>query len=833
MNVDQELLAVFRAEVEDQIDELCQHLGTDPEAWKVDKLFHLSHNIKGAARLVGVEGVRDAAHPLEDLFSAIRNGLELSAAAVALARQGSDLLDACFVAMDSGDTPDVADYRRQTHELIEVATLQQGGHPSSPETPSAVDFSPAGEAEIDLSADEDLRTIFETEVSALVGDLVRRLAKPPSRWRGKKLLDLCSNIKNAARLVGAAPMRDTAQALEGLFGAASQRRELTTEIASLAREGGKLLEASFAVLDGDEVPGLAGFLDTISTHVRGTPAEDELTGRPRPIGETLRVGVGRLDALMGLTSEVVGEVFRAEERSEMATRMAAMISGLLTSRPELKADQAVIEIAHLGRELRQFSRNGSVRMAQLSEQLQDSVRKLRMVRIDSLVGPLNRAVREAVKISGHRAELRVEGGETEVDRAVLDRLRDPLIHLIRNAVGHGIEAPEERLETAKNEIGLIRLEARSAGAWVEISVSDDGGGIDRAEIRRWAAKTGSATPEEISDFDEEEVLEILLRPGFTTVGSVTELAGRGVGLDVVRTNVVESGGEVLISSTLGQGSVFVLRVPLTRLTTKGVLVRLGEQYFAAPIADVERTLQVSTSEIATVDGVEVVSVDGSLTPVARLGALLGAPSNGAEILPAVVLFDGQRRRALLVDEVFGEREFIVQPLSWNLEGMTGLAGSTVMDRGRVVLVLDSRHLISATSSVDGVTSAIFDHSGTRRYQVLVVDDSVTSRTLEKNILSTAGYDVLAAVNGLEALDLIAENEVDLAVVDIEMPEMDGLELTRRVRGTEGISDLPVILVTSLGSEEDKRRGAEAGADAYIVKGDFDQEELLRAVSRLL
>ncbi|MFV1962284.1 MAG: response regulator [Acidimicrobiia bacterium] len=188
---------------------------------------------------------------------------------------------------------------------------------------------------------------------------------------------------------------------------------------------------------------------------------------------------------------------------------------------------------------------------------------------------------------------------------------------------------------------------------------------------------------------------------------------------------------------------------------------------------------------------------------------------------------------MLVDEVLGEREFIVQPLSWNLEGTAGLAGSTVMDHGRVVLVLDSRQLIGATSSVGGATSAVFDRSSMRRYQVLVVDDSVTSRTLEKNILSTAGYDVLAAVNGVEALGLLAKNEVDLAVVDVDMPEMDGLELTRRVRGIEDIDELPIILVTSLGSEEDKRRGAEAGADAYIVKGEFDQEELLRTVSRLL
>ena len=706
MNTDHELLAVFKAEVEDQIDELCQRLGSRPNRWKVDKLFQLSHNVKGAARVVGVDSVRDAAHALEDLFGAIRDGLDPSDQVVATAREGAELLEACFHAMDSGQAPEVGAYRRKVSEQI-------GGQPSGEGEPT-----PAAEVE----------TVPDAE----------QVAQP--------------EVEEAA------------------------------------------------------APGK---------------------------GETLRIGIEKLDALMGMTSEVIAEVYRAEERSELANRLNGRLASLIKRRPDLKAEDGVAELVRLARELRQRLGDGTANAARVSEQLQDSVRRLRMVRVDSVSSLLNRSLREACRFSHNRAELVVEGGETEVDRAVLDHLRDPLIHIVRNAAAHGIEPPDERRAAGKPEVGAIRLLARSAGAWVEIVVTDDGRGIDPELVRQRAVETGATTAAEAAALDDGSVFGLLVRPGFSTARTVTELAGRGVGLDVVACNMATLGGSATIDSAVGSGTSIVLRVPLTRLTTKGIVVRLGAQCFAAPIVDVQRTLTVSRSQIANADGVEVVAVDGSLVPVSHLGALLGLPVAGTEVLPAIVIGDGHWRRVLLVDEVVGEREFIVQPLAWNLEGASGLAGASVMDRGRVVLVLDSRTLVHGDGTTSGASAALVAIEAARRHRLLVVDDSVTSRTLEKNILSAAGYDVLVAVEGSEAWRLIEKQDVDLAIIDIRMAGMDGLELTRLIRSTPSTRELPVVLVTGLGSEADRRRGAEAGADAYIVKGEFDQDELLRTVARLL
>jgi two-component system chemotaxis sensor kinase CheA len=712
MMIDQELLAVFKAEVEDQIDDLCRRLSSVPSKWKLDKLFHLSHNIKGAARVVGVDAVRDAAHALEDLFVAIRAGVVDVGSVADLARAGGDLLEGAFVAMDSGETPDIASYREQ------VVAKVQGAGSSSPQGEGA-----------------EATGISQPVAAAGAGD--------DSDDEGK---------------------------------------------------GGK----------------------------RGSVHE-----------ETLRVGVERLDALMGLATEFVAEVFRAEEREELARRLVIHIANVLRRHPELKNDADMNEIVTRSRVLRQRLLEGGERAGRISEQLQSSVRELRMVRIESLASVLSRSLREATRIAGSQARLEILGGQTEVDRAVLVHLRDPLTHLIRNAVSHGIEPPDERRAKGKPEVGKVTVEARSIGSWVEVVVHDDGRGIDPEKIREHAVRMGIATQQDLASLSDDRIFDLLSQPGFSTASSVNELAGRGVGLDVVRDSLARIGGGVSISSLVEEGTRIVLRVPLTLLTTLAVMLRVGTQRFAVPIADVERTLFVSRQEITTLDGVEVVSIEGGFTPVADLGEVLRIPSEAPDLASCVVVFDGSKRRALLVDEVIGEREIIVQPLSWNLLGAVGLAGTTVVEGELVVAVLDSHALIRSDRGGVGASRSQAERAEVSQRRILVVDDSVTTRTLETSILRAAGYEVFNAVDGIEALATLATHPVDLVVADVRMPRMDGLELTRSIRDNKAIRDLPVVLVTGLGEEADRRRGAEAGADAYIVKGEFDQAELLRVVARLI
>lgn len=709
MEVDQELFAIFRAEVEEEIEDLCDKLERSPERWRIDRLFQISHNVKGAARIVGVESIRSAAHALEDLFAAVRDGRALDEPGVTLARIGAEHLSSSFQAMESKTEHDVSSYRPAVDGWLgtDDAESHENGAPASPE--AAPDPQP-----------------------------------------------------------GDTPME--------------------------------------------------------STHPE-TPTTEARDSRE----DTIRVATDKVDALMGLASEFVSLVFRTERHGTLTRRLAGQLLKIQQSRPELKTDPEVREALRASRALlRELVDHANDSLA-ISEELQGSVRSLRMVRFDGLKPLLNRSIREASQTTGRNASLSIIGGDTEVDRAILEQLRDPLIHLVRNAVGHGIEDPDARIAAGKPETGRLELVARTSGPWVEVLVRDDGCGVDVEQVRSRAIEKKIVTPDELNASGPDEVLDLLFEAGLSTVDEVTELSGRGVGLDVVRSRMVRLGGRSTLTSTPGAGTEVTLRVPLTRLTTNGILVRVGRQTYALPTGEVERTLSVGSDDVSLADGAEVIRISDRLVRIVPLAEIIGASADEAAQKPAVVITDGMRRRALLVDEVLGQREYIVQPLAWNLEGAPLVSGTTVVDGGSVVPVLNSHVLMGSVSKSGGwrTTQEI------RQFRLLVVDDSATSRTLERNILKTAGYDVLTAVDGEEALKILKSEDIDLVVSDVEMPLLDGFELTSRIRGNAAFEKTPVILVTSLGSEEDKAKGAEAGADAYIVKGAFDQDELLKTVGRLL
>jgi two-component system chemotaxis sensor kinase CheA len=714
MEVDQELFAIFKAEVEEQIDDLCERLARKPDRWKVDRLFQISHNVKGAARLVGVFPVRDAAHALEDLFYAVREGLELTEDVVSVARIGAELLDTCFQSIEGGEAPDISGYREQVSDCV-------GGKRVEKEERKPDTEKPAAEAAVKSEAEPQVEEDRDQEV------------------------------------------------------------------------------------------------------------EDGVAARKLHAAQTLRVGADKLETMMGLSSELASHVFQSEGHGNLAKKLVAGLGLAMQQSPQLRESPGLQEAYQVSRDLLRDLLDHATEALRLSDELQSSVRALRMVRIEGLRTILNRAVREACAATGRRAELKIQGSDTGVDRVVQEQLRDPLVHILRNAIAHGIEPPEERVEAGKSEAGQILLNASSTGPWVSIVVSDDGRGINVEKARARALEAGLVNRQELAELAEGQVIELLFRAGLSTTDVITELAGRGVGLDVVRSRLAELGGDASIATTPGQGTSITLRVPLTRLTTSGVLVRVGRQLFAAPTTEVERTLQISRDKLVVADGTEMVSVEGQLVRIDMLATVLGQAQVDFEERPAIVLTDGIRRRAFLVDEVCGQREYIAQPLSWNLQGAPGLAGSTVLDGGSLVLILDTRDLIGARRQ----SSAWTEERSVRQFRLLVVDDSATSRTLERNILRSAGYDVTTATDGEEAWTALKKEPFDLVVSDIEMPRLNGFELTKRIRSDKELEHLPVILVTSLGSEEHKRMGAECGADTYIVKGAFDQEELLGSVARLL
>lgn len=702
-----------------------------------------------------------------------------------------------------------------------------------------------------MTHDDELLQVFREEVRAQLEELDGILGGPAAGWDLSRAFHLAHNVKGAGRMIGASAFAETAHAVEDLFGELRGRARVTRPLVSLARDGLALLHTCFEELERGAQPDVSVYTSRVRRALlRGGGSQPERAERepdaaadpppdphadaaPRGGNATMRIGVERLQVVMELGAEVMTGVQRAERRRALAVQLFSTLRALRQRSPALAQDELVRSALSNARDLARELDLDRVRSQQLSERLQGAIRQLRMVRVDTLRGALSRAVQSAAAVAGGAIELRVEGAETELDRAILERLRDPLLHLVRNAVAHGIEDVAARAALGKPPTGAVTLRARTAGPWVEIDIEDDGRGIDPEAVRARAVRDGFMSEMEARSAGAQELLELLFRPGFTTSGAVSELAGRGFGMDIVRTNLSEMGGHVTISSELGRGTRVRMRAPLTLLTIRALGVRAAGQLFAIPMIGIDGALSLRRQSVRVVDAVEVVSVGGALLPVSLLSALLGLGLGDAwETSPAVIVGSGHRRRVLVVDEVVGERELTIQALPWNLRHVAGVAGAAVGDSEEVVLVLDVHELSSGSaSSSAGVAAAPTREF--RQHRILVVDDSVTSRTLEKNILSSAGYEVLMAVDGRAALELLADVDVDLVITDVDMPTMNGIELTRAIRSNQALAQLPVVLVTSLGADEDRQRGADAGADAYIVKGTFDQDELLRAVARLL
>ncbi len=481
---------------------------------------------------------------------------------------------------------------------------------------------------------------------------------------------------------------------------------------------------------------------------------------------------------------------------------------------------------NMTRDHRQFARAARL--------LDDEVRRVRMLPFAQSCQGLDRNVRDLALAEGKQVELVVEGGEVELDRSVLEGLKDPLLHLVRNAVDHGIEMPDQRRAAGKPATARVTVSAALRGTQVEVVVADDGAGIDRESVRRQAAQRGHDVPAL-----DRDLIDMIFLPGFSTAPLITNISGRGIGLDVVKSRVEGLHGATSIASEPGQGTRFALSVPLTLTTLRVLLVRAAGQSFALASAHVGKLVRVDPHDLRTIKGREMWARDGAPLPVALLSEALGLagnepPSRNAK-LPGLVVVAGDRRMLFVVDELLAEQEIIIKGLGPRVSRLRFFSGATILPDGAVALVLNASGLLhAALARSSGLSSSLPAQAvAPMRKRLLVVDDSLTTRTLEKSILEAAGYEIAVAVDGEEGWKALQENGADLLVTDIEMPRMDGFELTEKVRRSERFGDLPIILLSSRASDSDKARGIEVGANAYIVKRTFEQTELLATIAQLL
>jgi two-component system, chemotaxis family, sensor kinase CheA len=594
----------------------------------------------------------------------------------------------------------------------------------------------------------------------------------------------------------------------------------------------------------------------------------DTTRRNKP-EETVRVAVSRLDALLAQVGELTVGRTRLEERARALhqllehrrlerrvwrnssplrrrlenlaenNRDVAQLLSLFETREEITKRT----LAHSNQVLQQLQ-DDLAQLKTVNAALSDEVLAVRLLPAATLFAPLERLVRDLGQQLGKSVRLETSGGEIGVDRKILEGLRDPLMHMVRNALDHGLESPQERQRVGKSETGVIQLGIASSGAFVTIKIADDGRGMTPEKLIERAREKGIDT----QGFNDSGIFELIFEPGFSTATVVTDVSGRGVGMDVVRQNVRGLGGTIGIDSRRGHGTTFTLRLPAQLATLRVFLVRVGHHVLAVPstlIARVGRLkLELEAAHLTTsgdtamqLDDQTVIIQNGEAVPVIELGALLEVPfETGERWHPYFMLRLEATAFVYTVDAMLGEQAVVVKKLGFPLETHPAFEGAAVLSDGQITPILSHTYLLERGLRRDIPTRSelrLEPQTTSRVPRILIVDDSVTSRALERSILEAAGFATLSAIDGAQALELLRFEHVDLVLTDVEMPEMDGFALTAEIRRDPRLAQLPVILVTSLSDPGHRELGAQAGADAYIIKGEFDQTALLETIERLL
>ncbi len=784
---DPELLATFRAEVEERLASLSAgllQLETHPSPKQlVAGLFRDAHTVKGSARMMGLREVLDTAHAAEDLLGALRDGR--------------------------------FSVRRDLVDLL-LATVD-GISRSIPGAPA-----PAPR--------EHLTALIEALRAALNGDdpvAIPRVAEPAP----------------AAPLIPPPPASKPSQPLIIPAPPAA-----TATIPPLSQT----------------IPPKA-----IPPPPQTMPAVNVPIGLDRAAIDSVRVTSQRVYDLLDVVGEAELDTRRVEknatevvalvgEQARWVRSLRESLSGLtLPEEAEMALHRIVAfgdQLQASGHQLRELVEDSRGRLGVV----RDGAMGLAMVPVRRAVAAFPRLVRDVASSTGKDVGLSLVGEDVELDKKVLDGVADALKHLLINAVDHGCETPDERVAAGKPPRATVTVSAKSAGGTVVLEVFDDGRGIDEDKVRAAAIDKGLLPPN--STLSGPQLLQVLFMPAFSTAATVTSTSGRGVGLDVVRTAVDDLGGTIDISSELGRGTKFSLTLPITLGVLRCLIARVGDERYAVPVPGVMESLSLRDAQLDNVAGVPVVIRHGVSVPLLDLGDALGVEGERDPRAALIVRNSGaQDLIAWAVDRLEGELELVVKDLGSFVGRLPLVTGATIDGDGSVVCLIDLREIAGrrgaakpATSRVPAATSAVpalvADPSGdgamssgpsapsalsARKVRVLVVEDSVGVRELERVILESAGYDVITAVDGLDGMAKLRSEPADLVLSDVEMPGMDGFTLTRNIRRTRGWEQVPVVIMTSRGDDGDRRAGMEAGASAYLLKSDFDQNQLVDTVRRLV
>lgn len=780
------MLDLFRLEVEAQVTLLNEGLlaleNQPQSAQDLESLMRAAHSIKGAARIVALEAAVNLAHVMEDCFVAAQNqAITLDGNGIDLLLQGVDL----FSMLSQVEETALTSWLSQ-HQPDILATQQQIAALFSPNTPTA---RPDG-------------TLPSAPALPAAGNPVSLPVEPSAT-----ILSSPNNINASPTPHETATTSQLVKTSPGNLESASQSSgQASPSQARVVRVSAENL---------NRIMGLAGESLIEATWLQ--PFADSLTALKTRQAELSKVLENLQAALAGSqVSEASKQYLDAARRKEQEC-------------VEILADRL--------HELELFAR----RTGNLSDRLYREVIASHMRPFADGVQGFPRMIRDLARKLNKQVKLEILGKSTPVDRDILKKLEAPLTHILRNSVDHGIELPDERRATAKSAEGTIRLAAFHRGGMLAITISDDGKGIDPERLRQKAIRKNLIAADMATQLTDSELLEFLFLPGFSTAKQVTEISGRGVGLDIARSMAQDVGGTVRVQSQLGKGTSFHFQLPLTLSVTRTLLVEISSEPYAFPLARIEQILMVEQEAISVVENRQYFSMDDkNIGLVAAYQVLeLPAPDFRPGALPVVVISDQTNCYGLVVDRFLGERDLVVRPLDPRLGKVQDIGAAALMGDGSPILIVDVSDLVQ---SIDNLLNsrrlnrlAIADSHllADSRKSILVVDDSITVREMERKLLENRGYRVEIAVNGVDAWNAIRTSRYDLVISDIDMPRMDGIELVKRLKNHPTLHSIPVIIVSYKDRESDRIQGLEAGADYYLTKSSFQDDTLVNAVLDLI
>ena len=758
-------------------------------------VFRSVHTLKGAAYTVGCAPIGDAAHQIEDLLGAVReNRLAMTSAVTEAIFVGTAAIKQV---LQTG-----AAVSSETALALEGATQDLRALMAS-----AVGDSPV------MAQEDPLTSLAAPEVETVPASPAPPLVPVlPGLVRPEFLARLEALPRPALRSVSAPTGPSIRVAVERLDTLMNLVGELMIARSRLDRRLGQLDQVSQLLLVSRTRLGQVGRDFEFRRHALGMPPRATEAGGP------VRDAVGDLRDLSELFAEL--EFDRYDDVNILARSVA-----------EMSADVGEVQIQHAA--LLRSIREDTAQVQRLTAALRKEITRARMVPVGRLFTRVAQQVREAARATGKAVALTVRGETAEVDNSVIEQIADPLLHLIQNAIGHGIESTDERERLGKPAQGRLTLSASQAGGFILVEVEDDGRGIDADLLRRRAVERGLLLAGEAAALSDRDALNLIFVTGFSTAAAITRTSGRGVGLDVVRTNVSRLDGEIHVETEPGRSTRFTLKVPLTVAIADALMVRCGPETLAFPLTAVSVMRPVAPSEIVTAGGRDSVRLDDQALDLVRLDRVLGLKATRpSRRLPVVVLRGGGKPFGVVVDELLGKEEIVIKSLGTLLEGVGPFSGATISGEGRVILLLDPTRLREAAATSPAMpttTSREEERADEARSRILLVDDSVSIRKFVGQMLEKAGFDVLTAVDGQDAIQQLTEQTVDVVITDLEMPRVNGYALIEDLRRRSTTREVPVIVLTTRAGAKHVGLARRLGVRHYVAKP-VEEQSFIRLVA---